>query len=198
MTPRTDLRVVKTRGVIRNALFELMSEKPLPKITISEICARAAVNRKTFYRHYRCTGDVITELENEILDEFSEILRSKNKSILDAGAVIRDISAVIDSRREFFMRLTKQNPDLFSKGKIKAVLCRMIAVALKNIGAIEDEPTLNAAAEFTVSGVLSLYSAWFDGGCGNDLPFLTEVSVKMATKGLAAFVSEEKLNEMSL
>lgn len=196
--PRADLRVVKTRLIIRNALFELMSEKPLSKITISEICARAMINRKTFYRHYRCTDDVITELENEILNEFSEILRSKNKSILDAGAVIRDISATIDRRREFFMRLTKQNPDLFSKGKIKAMLCRMITVALKNVGAIEDEATLNAAAEFTVSGILSLYSAWFDSGCKNDLSFLTEVSVKMVTKGLTAFVSEEKLTEMNL
>ena len=44
-----DLRVVKTRRVIRNTLFEMMSEKPLSKITISEICARAEINRKTFY-----------------------------------------------------------------------------------------------------------------------------------------------------
>ena len=81
-----DLRVVKTRRVIRNTLFEMMSEKPLSKITISEICARAEINRKTFYRHYRTVGDVITELENEILNEFSAIMRTGNKSVLDAGS----------------------------------------------------------------------------------------------------------------
>ncbi|MEZ3438933.1 MAG: TetR/AcrR family transcriptional regulator [Oscillospiraceae bacterium] len=193
-----DLRVVKTRRVIRNTLFEMMSEKPLSKITISEICARAEINRKTFYRHYRTVGDVITELENEILNEFSAIMRTGNKSVLDAGSAIRDISAVVERRRDFFAGLMKLNPDLFSNGKIKAMLCRMISVSLKNVGALDDETTLRAAAEFTVSGVLSLYAAWFDGGCKDDLSFLTEVSVKMTTKGLSAFVSEEKLSKLRL
>lgn len=193
-----DLRVVKTRRVIRNTLFEMMSEKPLSKITISEICASAEINRKTFYRHYRTVGDVITELENEILNEFSAIMRTGNKSVLDAGSAIRDISAVVERRRDFFAGLMKLNPDLFSNGKIKAMLCRMISVSLKNVGALDDETTLRAAAEFTVSGVLSLYAAWFDGGCKDDLAFLTEVSVKMTTKGLSAFVSEEKLSKLRL
>ena len=193
-----DLRVVKTRRVIRNTLFEMMSEKPLSKITISEICARAEINRKTFYSHYRTVGAVITELENEILNEFSAIMRTGNKSVLDAGSAIRDISAVVERRRDFFAGLMKLNPDLFSNGKIKAMLCRMISVSLKNVGALDDETTLRAAAEFTVSGVLSLYAAWFDGGCKDDLSFLTEVSVKMTTKGLSAFVSEEKLSKLRL
>lgn len=193
-----DLRVVKSRRAIRSTLFALMSEKPLAKITISEICGRAEINRKTFYRHYREIGDVITELENEILGEFSAIMRTGNKSVLDVGAAIRDISAVIERRREFFTGLMKLNPDLFSNGKIKAMLCRMISVSLKNVGAVDDEATLRAAAEFTVSGVLSLYSAWFDGGCAGDLELLTEIAVKMTTKGLSAFVSEEKLSEMKL
>lgn len=193
-----DLRVVKSRRAIRNTLFGLMSKKPLSKITVSEICARAEINRKTFYRHYRTIGDVIEELEDEILNEFSAIMRTGNKSVLDVGAAIRDISAMVERRRDFFAGLMKLNSDLFSNGKIKAVLCRMISVSLKNVGALDDETTLRAAAEFTVSGVLSLYAAWFDNGCRDDLAFLTEASVKMTTKGLSAFVSEEKLSEMRL
>lgn len=193
-----DLRVVKSRRAIRNTLFGLMSKKPLSKITVSEICARAEINRKTFYRHYRTIGDVIEELEDEILNEFSAIMRTGNKSVLDVGAAIRDISAMVERRRDFFAGLMKLNSDLFSNGKIKAMLCRMISVSLKNVGALDDETTLRAAAEFTVSGVLSLYAAWFDNGCRDDLAFLTEASVKMTTKGLSAFVSEEKLSEMRL
>ena len=125
-------------------------------------------------------------------------MHNGNKSVLDVGAVIRDISAVVEQRRGFFAGLMKLNPNLFSNGKIKAMLCRMITVSLKNVGALDDEATLRAAAEFSVSGVLSLYSAWFNGGCRDDLAFLTEVSVKMVTRGLTAFVSEEKLSEMRL
>lgn len=193
----SDLRVIKTRRGIQSALISLLSEKQLSRVTVSEICVRAQINRKTFYRHYRTIGDVISELEAEILDEFSDALQ-KGKSILDVGAVIRDISALIGQRRGYFMRLMKHNPDLFTKGKIKAIMCRMVSVSLKNVGALEDEATVQAAAEFSVSGVLALYAAWFDGGCSEDLDFLTDVAVKMITNGLTAFVSEEKLSEMRL
>ena len=79
-----DLRVTKTRTAIRNALLELMSEKELTKITISEICARAQINRKTFYCHYRSPDTVIEELENE--EDNSEIFQYY--IISDAGAQI--------------------------------------------------------------------------------------------------------------
>lgn len=191
----SDLRVVKTKRVIQTAVMELLSQKELSRITISEVCAIAGINRKTFYRHYRTVGDVIAELENGLLGEFTDSLKS---GIFDLGAIIREISAVIGGRREYFTRLLAHNPDLFTKGKIKAILCRTVAVALKNVGSVEDEATVLAAAEFSVSGMLALYSAWFDGGCEGDLEFLTEVAVQMVTKGLAAFVSEDKLSEMRL
>lgn len=194
-----DLRVVKTKNTIRSALFELMSEKQLSKITISEICVLAKINRKTFYSHYRSPFDVIEELENDVLGEFSAILRQGGDSILDIGAAIRDISATIEQRREFFKRLMHQNPDLFNKGKIKAMLCRVIMVSMKNAGALTDNETaLKAAAEFSISGVLALYSAWFDGDCKDDLSFITEAAVNMVTHGLSAYVSEEKLRAMRL
>lgn len=195
---RSDLRVVKTRRVIRTALFKLMSEKELSKITVSELCVCAEINRKTFYRHYRTIPDVIEELEGEILDEFAEIMRTSGGSVLDVGAVIRDISLVVMRRREFFVSIMKHNSDLFGSGRIKEALRRTLMAALKKVGTITDERTLRAASEFTVSGVLSLYAAWFDGGCEGDLDFLTEVSVKMVTRGLMAFVSEDKLSEIRL
>lgn len=183
---RSDLRVVKTRQTIREALLDLMSERELSRITISELCALARINRKTFYRHYRVIGDVITEIENDILAEFAAVFKSHGSSIFDVGAVLREIGETVDLRREYFTRLLKHNPELLVKGKIKAALCRMVSVSLRNSGTIENESAIPAASEFVVSGVLSLYSAWFDGGCEGSLEFLTEVAVKMITQGLTA------------
>ena len=181
-----DLRVVKTRQLIREALLDLMSERVLSKITISEICARAEINRKTFYRHYHTVGDVITEIENDILSEFAAVFKSRGSSIFDVGAVLREIGSAVEARRGYFARLLKLNPDLFGKGKIKAALCRMFSVSLRNSGTIKDENAILIASEFAVSGVLSLYGAWFDGGCEGSLEDITEIAVKMITNGLTA------------
>ncbi len=197
MTGSSDLRVIKTRRTIRETLIVLMGEKELSDITVSELSARAMINRKTFYRHYKTVADVVTELENEILAEFSDILRSSNNSVLDAGVVFRDIGELIVKRRELF-DLMKLNPDVFNNGRIKAMLRRALEVSLKNIGALKDEATISAVSQFMVSGVLALYADWFDNGCTGDLAFLTDISVKMVTEGLRGFTTDEKLSAISL
>lgn len=197
MAGSSDLRVIKTRRTIRETLIVLMGEKELSDITVSELSARAMINRKTFYRHYKTVADVVTELENEILAEFSDILRSSNNSVLDAGVVFRDIGELIVKRRELF-DLMKLNPDVFNNGRIKAMLRRALEVSLKNIGALKDEATISAVSQFMVSGVLALYADWFDNGCTGDLAFLTDISVKMVTEGLRGFTTDEKLSAISL
>jgi len=97
MSNPTDLRVIKTRQAIRIALISLLSDKELSDITISELSARAQVNRKTFYRHYRSISDVVTEFENELLSDFSDILKTSNTSIFNIGSVLGEISALISS-----------------------------------------------------------------------------------------------------
>ena len=193
-----DLRVIKTKQAIRNALTELMAEKDISAITISELSDRAMINRKTFYRHYRSIAEVLAEFENEILSELSDILKSSNSSCLDIGALLRGISSLIERRRDFYMKTMNSNPGVFNRGKLKAMLCRSIEVALRNIGGVSDEEELRIISEYIVSGILALYSAWLDGGCGGSLGLLTETARRMTVEGLRSFVSDEKLTEIRL
>ena len=181
MSNPKDLRVIKTRQNIRNALGSLLSEQELPDITITALCVRAQINRKTFYRHYRSIADVISEFENELLSDFSDILKTSNTSIFDIGSVLGEISALISGNQDYFIRLLKLNPELFSGGRVKAMLRRAIEVSLRELALIQDEQTLHALSEFTVSGVLSLYSAWFDEGCTGSLDAITETARRLIT-----------------
>ena len=196
MSNPTDLRVIKTRQAIRIALISLLSEKELSDITISELSARAQVTRKTFYRHYRSISDVVTEFENELLSDFSDILKTSNTSIFNIGSVLGEISALISSNQEYFVKLLKLNPELFSTGRVKAMLRRAIEIALRDVCVVNDEQTLHALSEFTVSGVLSLYSGWFDSGCTGSLDVITDIARRMTTDGLRGFVPAEKLHEI--
>ena len=63
---REDRRTQYSKRVIREALYELMQEKPLNKITVTEICALADVNRSTFYAYYTD----IFNLHESIIKEF--------------------------------------------------------------------------------------------------------------------------------
>ena len=64
----TETRRVKlTKRLMKDALLELMEEKPFAKISVTEVCARADVNRSTFYAHYQDTAALLCELEDEVL-----------------------------------------------------------------------------------------------------------------------------------
>ncbi len=48
-----------SQQLIAEALFSLMKEKPFQRITVKEICQKADVGRKTFYRNFELREDVV-------------------------------------------------------------------------------------------------------------------------------------------
>lgn len=57
-----DLRVQQTEQMIRMALVHLMETKPVEKITVTELCKKANINRNTFYAHYYRPADVLEQI----------------------------------------------------------------------------------------------------------------------------------------
>ncbi len=58
----TDRRTKYTRNAIRDALMELLKTKPYSKISVTEICRLAEINRGTFYIHYYDVDDVLDDI----------------------------------------------------------------------------------------------------------------------------------------
>ena len=73
--PNTDLRIIRTKEAIRNALVELIDEKGFEAITVKDITTRARINRGTFYAHYQDKFDLMTKCEDEIMLEMSRIAK---------------------------------------------------------------------------------------------------------------------------
>ncbi|MBR4906228.1 MAG: TetR/AcrR family transcriptional regulator C-terminal domain-containing protein [Clostridia bacterium] len=63
-------RVRATKKLLRDALLTLLNEKPLRNITVKELCARAGLNRGTFYAHYRDVYDLMEQIEEEMKTAF--------------------------------------------------------------------------------------------------------------------------------
>ena len=67
-------RVRLSKMLLKNALITLLKEKPLEKITIYELCAKAQLNRVTFYKYYGSQSDLLTDIENDCFRKLEEIL----------------------------------------------------------------------------------------------------------------------------
>ncbi len=71
-----DRRVRKTRMQLRSGLTQLMREKPIKDITVRELAQLVDINRCTFYLHYRDIYDMVEQVEQEVFDEFEQIVRA--------------------------------------------------------------------------------------------------------------------------
>ena len=63
-----DLRVIRSKKLIREAFIDLIEEKGYKNITVKDISKRAMINRKTFYHHYENIDALYSDILNMTLE----------------------------------------------------------------------------------------------------------------------------------
>lgn len=194
----TDLRVLKTRQNIKNALLDIMSQKKLSEITITEISEKAMINRKTFYRHYQSVSDVIEEIEGDIVKSLVSLLKKNSASCIDLSSILRYLGTMVEENKNTLYKMTKLTPEYLYIGKLKEMLRKNMEVALRNLAGIKDEQTLETLSQFTVSGIISVYQKWLESGCEENLDFVVDSTKKLTYGCLAPFIPEDRLKSIKL
>lgn len=78
-----DNRVRYTRMMIEQSFLELLAEKPAGKITVTELCQRAQINRATFYKHYLDVADLLEKMEEDLFDRIRSFFDAENLKLRD-------------------------------------------------------------------------------------------------------------------
>ncbi|MDE6242253.1 MAG: TetR/AcrR family transcriptional regulator [Anaeroplasmataceae bacterium] len=113
---KEDLRIVKTKKALKNALLDLLKTETFEKISVSKICEYAKVNRVTFYSHYQDKYDLfqsyIEEIKNDILKNAYSIVSKTNSSVENLNYFFSNIFInminVIHKEREIIIHFGKQ------------------------------------------------------------------------------------------
>ncbi len=62
-------RVKMTKRMLKDALMDMMEEKPLAAVRVTDLCKLADVNRSTFYSYYSDTIELLKEIENDVIEK---------------------------------------------------------------------------------------------------------------------------------
>ncbi len=81
ITGKEDMRVRRTIEAIKRSFEEMICETDYEKITVTALCQRAMINKKTFYVYYQTLEDLLSELQAELSAEYLE--RIKDFSLPD-------------------------------------------------------------------------------------------------------------------
>ncbi len=100
-----DSRVRRTKKLIKKGLCELSKEKSVTKITVKELTDLVEINRGTFYLHYKDIFELVENIENELYEEFSQLILA-----VDVTDCIKNPVGLLENYCEF----VKRNNDVFT------------------------------------------------------------------------------------
>ena len=76
MAIRKDRRIDLTINSVRASLLDLLEVMPINRISISQLCRHADINRNTFYNYFNSPQDVLEDLENEMFNDFTSSIKN--------------------------------------------------------------------------------------------------------------------------
>ena len=156
-----DKRMLRTREAIRCALLSLLNQKDVSQIRVSELTEKAAISRKTFYLHYSSVDEALQELENEIEQWLLAQLAQSDVwgNRYDLYSILSRMDRALQEHETYSCYLENRRSRYFLMYRLKNSIVRMVKEQLQqNIPGAEED--MEAAADFAVSGVLSMYYEW--------------------------------------
>ncbi|GIP37128.1 TetR family transcriptional regulator [Paenibacillus sp. J31TS4] len=172
--PYPDIRVVRTRSLLKQALLSLMLETCFDRITIKDLAGRAGINRVTFYTHYNDKEALLLELVEEKLKEYEAFFQLEPAASETPQAVqIRQIAMTVRHVREnalFYqvVLLTDDAADLAAR--MQERLSGALHRALLDSSLEPSELDLRLYSHWTMGGILSVFRDWLRNGLQEDDP----------------------------
>lgn len=181
-----DLRVQKTIEAIHKAFEEMLYEMNYEKITVKELCERAKINKKTFYRYYAVLDDLLAELQGLFTQEY--LKRIENYKVPE------DLDKI---NCEFFLYSVEKGP-LYEKitcsGSYDYIRSKMVNDVMNSKWGQSTwlqllEPSKQAVLlEFIQSASMSVYRKWVADGKKIPLRDMIELSNQLLCSGVNGFI----------
>lgn len=113
MVNANDLRVIKTRSGIEQALIKLLGQKDFEHISVQNIVDEAMINRKTFYSHYEDKYQLADLLIERVLEHFQKALKIRFAAPLaeNTPETLREFYRMIFQDRQLILALFKVRTD---------------------------------------------------------------------------------------
>lgn len=154
-----DKRVERTKRTIRKTLLSLMGERPVERITTTELCREARINRNTFYAHYHSSEDVLREVEDKLVADIEQELRRG----YEEGDVTLAIARYVMRNQELCRTLWRCKSSRLKERAMGLVIGRSLGMWQGEGLSTPDEGEL--FLHFAAQGSLAVMERWLYNGC---------------------------------
>ena len=188
MEKKEDRRVTRTRRMLRQALVNLMREKPVSAITVRVLCDACEINRGTFYAHYSDVSSLLTSIEEELFEKLQTMLAEiSTREMLTqgrAGPAIVTLFEFLKENEDICRMLLCDNGDPAFIERVRAFVRTEVLSDWRQLFSDDGERQEYTLA-FLVAGSLGLVQRWLDGGLETPPAGIAQMLTDFITKGVA-------------
>lgn len=183
-----DRRVVRTKKVLTNALFQLLEEKELSQITVTELAQRAEVDRKTYYLHYNTPADILEDFYRDQVQRLKEKLRQEGifEGSMDIAGFFRVTNELLAENLDLYRHLAKGGADSSFSNHLRVLLKEKLVAQMRRFVPQLPQEEVELYSLFCASGIHWVYRDWLTGALKMDADTLTRQVTHLVQHNIAA------------
>lgn len=183
---KVDRRVLYTKMFLRESLLELLREKPISRITPTELCRRAGINRNTFYSHYPSPEALLCDIEEDLFRQVRGSLE-RISSGQEISLLIAEICVAIAENYDLCRILLSENGDARFLERLINLAHDQTLLSWSNAGIHADEAAQETLYAYAVHGSVAVIRAWVCLGMPQSPHEIADQLNRMTQSGLSGF-----------
>jgi AcrR family transcriptional regulator len=170
----------KTRQAFIDTFCQLYSQKPLDKISVQEITRKAGYNRSTFYQYFFDINDLLSTVEQELLDD---IVKKRSQAGKSGRSFVEDLVELYEEKELYLEALLG---DYGNNHFLKQIIS-LPNIDIPELNFPDDHKLKPYLIEYRLSGSLALFRLWLRRGKDLSAEEFISLVAELYQDGMEAF-----------
>jgi AcrR family transcriptional regulator len=192
-TENDNRRVKYTKMVLKESLLYLMKTNPINKITVTDICTQADVNRGTFYLHYCDPYDLLEQIEKELMNEIMVGVDKLMKKNANSSSILKEMFEIIIKNKKLCQVILSDNGNKSFLTNIIDLTREKVIAEWQNIYKDLSLKDLDYLYTYTSNGTIGLIHHWITNGM-SDTPSKLSAFVDRVSKDCILSLVNKPIN----
>ena len=160
----THKNAVRSRQMIKKAFAEMLNEKDITKITVTDIVEKAGVSRGTFYAHYMDVYDLYNAIQSNMMEAVRSAidLYGARALLLDPSQAIAGALLFLEEKKSYYKLFitTSRSDELVNR--IVTYVCERMTAEIGEGFSEDDLKEIRLFIYYSLGAIESLVRAWLD------------------------------------
>lgn len=198
---KNESKYFNTATKMDQAFLELLEKKDFSYITVKEICAKAGVNRSTFYLHYETVEDLLSENVEYMNEQFlshmkqdTEVFMTRIKEcpveqlyLVTPKYLKPYLSYIQEHKRIFYTAITKASTLRLDDSYNRMFRHVFTPILDRYQVPVEDRRYMMA---FYIQGMMAIITEWLKDDCKDSMEHIMAVIQRCVTQPQVKVVSD--------